>query len=89
LGFGLGFLDTKKMFLKGMSLGQFSTPEKIKGRRSFSANWVGGNASGVAAKGKCEILEQSIRSGKGKNNIAEDTQVFNSNARSMVKKLSN
>jgi hypothetical protein len=85
----LGFLDIKKLILKGMNSNKFATPEKFAKRRSFSANWVGGTPSGVAAAKKCEILEQSIRSLFGKNNIAENTQVFNSNARSMVKKLSN
>lgn len=87
---GLGFFGYKKNCdLKGMSFGQFSTPEKFGGRRSCSDNWVGGKGKGVAANGKCEILKRSIRSGIGKNNIAEDMQVFNSNARSVVKKLSN
>jgi hypothetical protein len=85
---GFGFLDINKLILKGMNSNKFATPEKFK-RRSYSANWVGDTPSGVAASKKCEILKQSIRSGFGKNNIAESTQVFNSNARSLVKKLSN
>jgi hypothetical protein len=72
-----------------MSLNKFATPEKFGKRRSYSASWVGGTPSGVAPVKKSEIFDASIRSGFGKNNIAEDTQVFNSNARSIVKKLSN